>query len=128
MERTGAAHRIVEGMLWLVGDLGPTAVLSALFFLSLLLTGFMSNNAAAALLAPLAIAIAATLEVDARPFLVAVTFAASGAFYTPIGYQTNLLVYGPGGYRFTDFLRLGGPLVLVYWGLATLLIPWLFPF
>lgn len=128
LERSGAAHRIVEALFWLVGDLGPTAVLSALFLLTLLLTGFMSNNAAAALLAPVALAVAATLGADARPFLVAVAFAASGAFYTPVGYQTNLLVFGPGGYRFTDFLRLGGPLVLLYWGLATLLIPRIFPF
>jgi di/tricarboxylate transporter len=128
LESSGAAQKIVGGMIRLVGDQGPTAALGALFFLTLLLTGFMSNNAAAALLAPLAVVAAGSLGVESRPFLMAVTFAASGAFYTPIGYQTNLLVYGPGGYRFIDYLRFGGPLALLYGGLATLLIPVFFPF
>jgi di/tricarboxylate transporter len=114
--------------MWLMGDLGPTAVLGAFFFLAFALTGFMSNTATAALLVPLAITFARTLEVDPKPFLMALAFAASAAFYTPIGYQTNLLVYGPGGYRFTDFVKVGGPLNIVVWILATLLIPVLFPF
>lgn len=128
LEASGAADRVVDGLLWVASDWGPTAVLSMFFLLTSLLTGVMSNNATAVLLAPLAISTAGALGVDPRPFLVAVTFAASAAFYTPIGYQTNLLVYGPGGYRFFDYIRLGGPLNLIIWIAATLLIPRFFPF
>ena len=128
LESSGAAGQAVDALLGLAGQWGHTVVLSVFFLMALLLTGFMSNNATAALLAPLAITCAARLGVDPRPFLVAVTFAASAAFYTPIGYQTNLLVYGPGGYRFADFVRVGGPLALLYWMLATILIPIFFPF
>jgi di/tricarboxylate transporter len=128
LQTSGAADSAVQGLMWLMGDLGPTAVLGAFFFMAFALTGFMSNTATAALLVPLAITFARTLEVDPKPFLMALAFAASAAFYTPIGYQTNLLVYGPGGYRFTDFVKVGGPLNIVVWILATLLIPVLFPF
>jgi di/tricarboxylate transporter len=134
LETTGAAAQAVDWMLHLTGDLGPTVVLGLFFLMASILTGFMSNAATAVLLAPLAITIAGALSaklgqpIDPRPFLIALTFAASAAFWTPIGYQTNLLVYGPGGYRFADFVRIGGPLTLVYWVLATLLIPRFFPF
>ena len=128
LETTGAASQAVDWLLRLAGGAGPSVVLGLFFLICSLLTGVMSNTATAALLAPLAITCANSLGVDPRPFLIAVTFAASAAFYTPIGYQTNLLVYGPGGYRFTDFMRVGGPLTLLYWLLATLLIPVFFPF
>jgi di/tricarboxylate transporter len=128
LETTGGAEAAVNWLLSLTGSLGPWVVLSLFFLMASLLTGFMSNAATAVLLAPLAITIARIMGVDPRPFLIALTFAASAAFWTPIGYQTNLLVYGPGGYRFTDFIRIGGPLTLIYWILATLLIPRFFPF
>jgi di/tricarboxylate transporter len=127
MESSGAAESAVQAVLAVVGDFGPFAVLSIFYLMTALLTGFMSNNAAAVLLAPLAVTCAADLGVDPRPFLVAVTFAASAAFFTPIGYQTNLLVYSPGGYRFADFLRLGGPLNIIMWLMASFLIPLFFP-
>jgi di/tricarboxylate transporter len=127
MENSGAAAMLVQGVIRLAGDFGPEVLLSAFYLLTALLTGFMSNAAAAVLLAPLAVTCATDLGVDPRPFLVAVTFAASAAFYTPIGYQTNLLVYSPGGYRFSDFLRLGGPLNIIMWLLASFLIPLFFP-
>jgi len=127
-ETTGAAKVAVDFLLQFSRELGPTVVLGCLFFTASVLTGFMSNTATAALLAPLAIATADTLGLNPRPFLMAVTFAASAAFFTPIGYQTNLLVDGPGGYRFNDYVKVGGPLTLLYALLATLLIPIFFPF
>jgi di/tricarboxylate transporter len=128
METSGAAKWAVDLLLHNAQDWGPQAVLSLFFLLASVLTGFMSNTATAALLAPLGLSCAVGLGVDPRPFLVALTFAASAAFWTPIGYQTNLLVYGPGGYRFVDFVKFGGPLTLIAWIVSSLLIPILFPF
>jgi di/tricarboxylate transporter len=128
LETTGAARHAVDAMLGLTGGWGPLFVLASFFGMAALLTGFLSNNATAALLFPLALTTSQVLGVDPKPFLVAVMFASAAAFWTPIGYQTNLLVYGPGGYKFTDFVRCGGPLTILYWLLCVLLIPALFPF
>lgn len=127
VERSGAARVVAETTLGAVGWLGPVAVLSAFYLLGSLLTEMMSNNATAILLTPIAIAIAAQLGVDPRPFVMAVAFSASASFMTPLGYQTNALVYGPGGYRYADYLKIGTPLNIVLWGLATLLLPVIWP-
>lgn len=128
LESTGVAGVLASGLVDVVGPFGPTAVLCALYLLTSVLTSVMSNNATAVLLVPMAFGTAAAIGVDARPFLMAVAFGASASFMTPVGYQTNTLVYGPGAYRFVDYVRVGTPLNLLFWLLATLLIPVFWPF
>lgn len=128
LQTTGAATRLADGVVDLFGPIGPWAVLSAFYVVTTLLTQSISNNASAALLAPIAIAAAEGLGVSTRPFLVAITFAASTSFMTPVGYQTNAMVQEPGGYRFVDFFRVGAPLNFVFWIAASFLIPRFFPF
>ena len=111
-----------------VGHWGPYAVLAGVYCMTSLFTETVTNNAAAALIFPFAVAIADGIDVSARPFVMAVAFAASASFVTPLGYQTNLMVFGPGGYKFTDFVRVGLPLNLVLLFFATLLIPWVWAF
>ncbi len=123
LEKSGAATMISANFVSTVGVYGLIALVSAFYLLTSLLTETMSNNATAALLAPIAIAAAVTLEVNPQPFLMAITFAASSSFITPVGYQTNTMIYGPGQYKFLDFVRVGTPLNIIFWLLATFLIP-----
>ena len=127
MLKTGLAQQIVHGAMGLIGESRPWVLLSALYLLTAILSAFLSNNAAAVILAPIAIDMAAVLGVDPRPLLMAVAFGASASFATPIGYQTNAIVMGPGGYTFGDFLRLGIPLTIIMWIAATILIPIFWP-
>ncbi len=123
MQTSGAAGFLAERAVGLVGDMGPVAVLAAIYLMTSIMTDTMSNAAAAVLLAPIAISTAEQIGVDPRPFLMAITFAASTGFSTPVGYQTNTMIYNPGGYKYTDFLRTGVPLSLLFWILSVIFIP-----
>jgi di/tricarboxylate transporter len=128
LEKTGAAQLLGDGLITTVGQFGPHAVLSTFFFITFMLTNFMSNNATAALLAPIAVVTARTLDVDPRPFLMVVAFASSLSFMTPMGYQTNAMIYGPGNYKFKDYLVIGTPLNILLWIIGSIFIPYFFPF
>jgi di/tricarboxylate transporter len=125
---SGLADVIGAGLTAAFGDLGPTALLASVLVATMFLTALISNNAAAVLMFPIAIAAAAGLGVDGRGFAVAVAVGASCDFLTPIGYQTNTMVYGMAGYRFTDFARLGVPFTLITIVTAVLVIPIGWPF
>lgn len=127
LDHTGAVALIVGAVRpWMEG-LSPFMMILAVYLLGLILTEFLSNNAVAVLYTPVAIQLALSLGADPRPFVVAVMFSATLAFATPVGYQTNMMVYGPGGYKFLDFTRIGVPLNLVTWLLCSALIPLIWP-
>ena len=128
MEKTGTSQVYARLFLGALDGLSPLWVLGGFLLLTSLSTHILSNNATAVLLLPVAISTAQGLGVDPMPFIVGVVFGASACFASPIGYQTNLLVYGPGGYRFGDYLKVGIPLNLLVVGGATLLIPVFWPF
>lgn len=128
MENTGGAELLANQVVGVMAAFGPVAILAAIYLLSSLLTEMVTNNAVAILLTPIVISIAGALGLDPRPFIVAVMFGASASFTTPIGYQTNTYVYGAGGYKFSDFVKVGVPLNLILWITATILIPLFWPF
>ena len=128
MEKTGASQFYAEAFVGLFSGLSPQWILGGFILLTSISTQLLSNNATAVLLMPVAISTALGLGVDPKPFIVALCFGASACFATPIGYQTNLLVYAPGSYRFSDYLKLGIPLNLLVLTLGTLFIPVLWPF
>lgn len=127
LEHTGAITLIAEALAPYLKYLPAPILVWAIYLLTSVLTELVSNNAVAVVVTPVAIGLAAALGVDPRPLVVAVMVAASASFATPIGYQTNTLVYGPGGYKFTDFMRIGIPLNLTVGILASLLIPLFWP-
>ena len=123
LENTGAALALAQGVVNFIEPFGTVAVLSVLFLVVAVLTNVLSNSATAVLFTPIAIQAANLLGVDPKPFVLAVIYAANCCFATPIAYQTNLLVMGPGHYKFLDYLRFGGPLVIVLWLVFTFVAP-----
>lgn len=128
LDHSGAVKLMVDAIAPFMLGLPPYVLVFAVYGLASLLTELVSNNAVAVILTPIAIGLGTTIGVDPRPLVVAVMFGASASFSTPIGYQTNTLVYGPGGYRFTDFLRIGVPLNLLMMVVMSALIPLFFSF
>ncbi|MCR9269891.1 MAG: SLC13 family permease [Henriciella sp.] len=126
LESTGAAQMIAEIVVLLASPFGTLAILSAIFLAVAILTNILSNAATAVLFTPIAISAAEQTGAEPFPFLLAVIYAANCAFATPIAYQTNMLVMGPGHYKFGDFLRFGGPLVIIMWAAFTIIAPWRF--
>jgi di/tricarboxylate transporter len=127
IESTEAAKQIAERTVALA-DGNPWVTLAIIYFVTLIVTELVTNNAAAALMFPFALTTAGQLGVSYMPFMIAIMMAASAGFATPIGYQTNLMVYGPGGYKFSDYLRIGVPLDILIGIITILLAPLAFPF
>ncbi len=127
MENTGTAAFIAHGILQLTENLGPAAIVSVFYLLATIFASIMSHNAAVILLVPIGVAFAQEVGLNPLPILMAITFASSSALSTPFGYHTNLMVYGPGNYRFSDYFKVGIPLNLLLWVIASFLIPVLWP-
>lgn len=128
LEKTGGAALLASHLTGWLGSYGPLALLAGFYLLTTIMTDLMSNQATAILLTPIAIGAAATLGVDARVFVIAIAFGASASFATPVGYHTNTLIYGAGDYRFTDFVKVGLPLNLIFWAVAVFYLPGFWPF
>lgn len=128
MNKVGLVQLVVDQFLAVAPYLGPWLMLSLIYLVTSILTEILSNNAVAVLITPIAIGVAQQMGIDPRAFVVAVMFAASASFATPIGYQTNTFVYSAGGYRFSDFLRLGAPLNVVMWIVGSIAIPLIWGF
>jgi di/tricarboxylate transporter len=127
LEKTGGAHYVAENLIRLAqGD--PWVTLAVVYLVTMLFTELITNNAAAVLIFPIALSTSQALGVSFTPFVIAIMMAASASFSTPIGYQTNLMVYGPGGYRFSDYFRVGIPLNLLMAVVTISLAPHVWPF
>tara|TARA_B100001971_G_scaffold214105_1_gene249776 strand:- start:1465 stop:3240 length:1776 start_codon:yes stop_codon:yes gene_type:complete len=127
MIKTGLAFDIATHFLGVIGTTQPWIVIGGIYFLTMVFTAFFSNTATAALMVPVALSVATEVGMNPIPLMIAIIFGASSCFATPISYQTNLMVLGPGGYTFKDFVRIGLPLNLVLWVFATVTIPFFFP-
>jgi di/tricarboxylate transporter len=128
MESTKLADMLAGVLVDNFGEYGPYVMVSAIYLFTSLLTEIMSNNATAALLVPIGISLAGQMGVSYTPFVMAICFGASASFMTPIGYQTNAMVYNAGKYSFKDFLLVGTPLNMLLWVVASICIPYFFPF
>jgi len=123
MSTSGAAQLMADGLVRLVGDAGPLALLGGLFLLTAILGQLISNTATALIIIPIAVAASAEIGVSARPVLMSVTIASAAAFLTPVATPVNLMVMGPGGYKFSDYWKLGLPLLLLFFVVATFFVP-----
>ena len=132
IQKTGTAHWIgdnISDFIYLFSDeVQPYALIATIYLITMILTEISSNVATAIIMVPIAIAVSSQLGFEPRPFVFTVAFAASSSFITPIGYQTNLMVYGPGGYKFSDYIRVGLPLSMILFVTGVLAIPWIWPF
>jgi len=128
LENSGAATAVAQLLVESTQTWGPVAALAVIYLIGSLMTEVITNNAAAVLIFPFCLETARLYDVDPRPFLMALVLSASASFMTPIGYQTNMMVYGPGGYRFGDFVKIGTPLNFLLWVTAVILIPIFWPF
>ena len=128
LHKTGGDEMIASGLFDVLGDRSPLIALAVIYGITFLSTNVMSNNATAALMTPIALQLSTAMGVSERPFIIAVMFAASLAFMTPMSYQTNSMIYVPGNYRFNDYLKVGTPLNVLLWIVAMLVIPYYFPF
>ncbi|HIK66187.1 MAG TPA: SLC13 family permease, partial [Henriciella marina] len=126
LEKTGAATLIANGVVTLAAPYGPVVILSTIFICVALLTNILSNAATAVLFAPVALEAAHTVGSDPLPYILAVIYASNCSFASPIAYQTNMLIMAPGHYRFSDFIKFGGPLLVVMWVAFTIMAPWRF--
>ncbi|GAA5521699.1 SLC13 family permease [Aliifodinibius salicampi] len=127
IDKTGAGAIIAETLINLLHDLGPVALLSGLYLITTMITAIITTNASVALLAPIAFEVAGQIGVNPEPMVLAVSYAACLTFITPFGHHANTLIYGPGQYKFTDFTKIGLPLNLIYWIIATVFIPIIWP-
>jgi di/tricarboxylate transporter len=127
LDKSGAAALIAQAWVQATSSLGPIVALAGIYLFTSILTELITNNAAAVVLFPFCIELARLYDASPRAFLICLALAASASFVTPIGYQTNMMVYGPGGYRFGDFIRMGLPLKLILWGVTVLLVPLVWP-
>jgi len=128
LEKTGGADIISEFVFTYFGAFDPRLTLSLIFLVTFLSTNILSSKATAALMAPIVIALSAAMQISEKPFLIAVMFACSLTFMTPVSYPTNTMVYAPGHYKFKDFLKVGTPLNIIIWIAASFIIPYFFPF
>jgi di/tricarboxylate transporter len=123
---TGAAHTLADYTMDMVGK-NPYLALAATYLITNILTEIITNNAAAVLVFPITLSVASAYDANILPFAMVIMMAASASFSTPLGYQTNLMVYGPGGYRFTDFIKVGLPLNLLIFLVVIILVPLIWP-
>jgi len=128
MQKTGLAQHLVDIGMSVVGDHGPLMGLLMVYLLTAFLTELMGHNPSVVIMIPIGVSVAHAMHVDPTPFVVATAFAAATSFATPVGYPTNTMVYNPGGYRFTDFIKVGVPMIMIFCLISMTLIPRFWPF